>query len=390
MKITDNGISDVQGQAGFIEKLIQGWRTALGDDLDTSSYTPQRQIIDIEAEVLANLEDILIYINNGLNVDSARGSQLDSILNKYGFTRKQATKTTVICKITGISNTFIPTGSRVKDIDNNIFLNKAPITIPVSGTIETLFESENAGFLKIETNALNIIIDKITGWTSVNNEVAGISGSDIQTDFDYRRNYQKKVWKSSVGYVNSVWSNLDNLAGVNRAVVFENTQSDTKHIAPQGQFLNTAGTNTVPITGHSIYAFLYTNIARNNINDVIKDYKNLGCGTNGSESTLYPDGTTISHDLMDTVEIEINLVLSKKLGFSVSTIDEIKKNIVEYFEKSVNNIVYKDDLTTIIKQSSGFNIDSFALKIKGGADADKIEQPISKILTINNNDIGIV
>ena len=85
-RVTAQGIEPTTLQ-GYIEALEAAFRSALGSDLDLAPETPQSQLIGTLALTLAEAEEALVAVANGMSRSRALGVQLDDLGSLLGILR---------------------------------------------------------------------------------------------------------------------------------------------------------------------------------------------------------------------------------------------------------------------------------------------------------------
>jgi hypothetical protein len=73
-------------------------------------------------------------------------------------------------------NYIIPAGSQASTTDGYVFQTIADVSIPASGTLDVLFQALQTGPIPVQVGALDTIVTPVTGWTTVDNSVAGALG----------------------------------------------------------------------------------------------------------------------------------------------------------------------------------------------------------------------
>ena len=85
-RVTAEGIEPTTLQ-GYIDALEAAFRTALGADLDLAPETPQSQLIGVLALTLAEADEALVAVGNGMARSRALGAQLDDLGSLLGIPR---------------------------------------------------------------------------------------------------------------------------------------------------------------------------------------------------------------------------------------------------------------------------------------------------------------
>ncbi len=85
-RVTSQGIEPTTLQ-GYIDALEGAFRSALGSDLDLAPETPQSQLIGLLALTLAESDEALVAVANGMSRNRALGIQLDDLGSLLGIAR---------------------------------------------------------------------------------------------------------------------------------------------------------------------------------------------------------------------------------------------------------------------------------------------------------------
>ena len=85
-RVTAEGIDPTTLQ-GYIDALETAFRSALGPDLDLAPETPQSQLIGVLALTLAEADEALVAVGNGMARSRAIGVQLDDLGSLLGIPR---------------------------------------------------------------------------------------------------------------------------------------------------------------------------------------------------------------------------------------------------------------------------------------------------------------
>ncbi len=85
-RVTAEGIEPTTLQ-GYINALEAAFRSALGPDLDLAPETPQSQLIGVLALTLAEADEALVAVGNGMARSRALGVQLDDLGSLLGIPR---------------------------------------------------------------------------------------------------------------------------------------------------------------------------------------------------------------------------------------------------------------------------------------------------------------
>ena len=146
--------------------------------------------VSTELEIVyGQVEDIL---KNGF-AKTAEGEYLDNKVLEQGLTRKPATASTVMVKVTGTPNSSISVGDKVAS-DNLVFTVIENATIDESGFVYVTASCDTLGRIgNIPIGAINKFPVTLPGLVTVTNEEAATGGYDEETDDELRERYFEKV-----------------------------------------------------------------------------------------------------------------------------------------------------------------------------------------------------
>lgn len=266
-------------RANIVTKVQQAFKVSDSDPLlNLDPASPMGQVVDLlVAEIEAKNAEIA-YLSNMLNLSSARGVWLDALGSLYFIERKMSEPTTVTCEVTGISGTVVPYGSLVEDANGNKLrlLATEGITISADGTGSGQFSTVEHGAIVINSHSVTKIITVVAGWDTVDNESAGVTGRDRETDAEYLARIKISLANNAQGTIEAIRADVLALDGVIACTVLENITN---------QSITSYG---VQLTSHSIGVCVYGG----NDEDIAKAIykkKDAGCGTSGTDTVTYVD-----------------------------------------------------------------------------------------------------
>lgn len=192
------------------------YKEVFGNDLDTSSATPQGRLIEAETAARANMLEALAYICNQINPNEATGIYLDSLCALTGCERHEATRSSVLATLTGVAGTVIPANSEATTNDGTVFYLENEATIGENGTVDARFLSQQTGAIPCAAGELVNISTNITGWETITNPMSANLGSDIESDEELRARRRTTLYngRSLSGDVLAALSNIDNIESV--------------------------------------------------------------------------------------------------------------------------------------------------------------------------------
>lgn len=289
--------------SGFVPMLIGDieqaqsaamWAT-VDPNFDMSADQPIGQMASVQAQIGAQLWELLAVVYSGLNPNNAEGMILDGDCAYTGTLRLDPTYSTVIGTLVLAAGANIPVGATANvsgqplntwvllgpcDTTGNLLSGSAIISAG-GGTYLGLFQSTTTGPNIVNPGQLTVITAAITGWTSINN-VNGtlVIGTNVETDAALGNRRETELSSSGAGTNPSMQAALEKVQGVLKAYVFEN-DGDT-----------TDGNGVPP---HSVHALVYDGVVpaatNQTIAEAIWSNKASGGGTYGATSFTVTDST---------------------------------------------------------------------------------------------------
>lgn len=318
--------------------VIAEYKSNFGEDFVVDKGSVGSVLVTAETIARSRGQINVATVANQINPDIAGGIFLDAIWALTNGQRRQATITTVTATITGVSGTLIPSGSVAETSDGDRFVSIEDATIPVGGTIDVKFQSEQKGSVPCPAGSLETIADGgVLGWETITNTDAGVVGLETQSDAEARADRKLTLAVGAKAIPTAITSGLYALADVKSLVFRENYKSTIETI------------DGVVMNPHSIYICV-DGATDAEIAQTLYAYKTLGCGyNNGSgiakEVTIYPDDTPLIPYVAKfdrPNEIAIKIKITVRAGNS--TIDpttDIKQAIINYANSSIRTDGFK-------------------------------------------------
>ena len=151
---------------------------------------------DVEKPVSTELEAVYDQVESILKngfAKTAEGQYLDNKVLEQGLTRKPATASTVVVKVTGSPNSSVSVGDKVAS-DELIFTIIENATIDAGGFVYVTASCDTPGRIgNIPVGAINRFPVTLPGLVTVTNEEAATGGYDEETDDELRERYFEKV-----------------------------------------------------------------------------------------------------------------------------------------------------------------------------------------------------
>lgn len=306
-----------------MEKLIADYKSIHGEDVYLGEGTIDYQLLSIFARCLDDHSTALIESYNARNPDYATGDSLDILLGINGLRRLAATKSKVTLTLSGAASTVIPAGSQAIDNNGYLWTFDEGCTLDSNGAGSVTATCETAGNIVAPIGTIAGIYTPIVGWTSVNNAVAGLGGTNTETDDEARLRRSKSVAPQNNGVFDSIIRALFEVAGVSKVKLLVNESGSTD-------------ANGIP--GHSICALILGGDA-DSLAEALWKSKAPGVGTYGSTTKTYID----SHGNSNTVKFSRPTAVTVSVTVTITALDGYDEDRVK--SKIKNAIV--DDISAL-------------------------------------------
>lgn len=229
--ITDQGIAGLSLN-DYLTALQNGW-LSVDPKFNIDPDAPDGQLIGIQAEMFANLDEGLVEAYNSKDPDKATGEALTDIGKIHGIPRKAATSSIAPLLVRGTTGRTFAAGSIVRsNVDSNLsWIVTNPIVVGPDGTGTGFVTAATTGALNAAAGELTVIGTPTSGITSVTNLLAATPGQAEESDTDFRIRRSQVVAIGSVAQTDSIYSAIANIPGVTDLKVYENPEKTTD---PQG------------------------------------------------------------------------------------------------------------------------------------------------------------
>lgn len=344
--------------AEIVTGLNEDYREIYGSDIIIESNTPDGQKINIEAQLIKDMLDLIVATFNSFDPDQATGKALDqrvainNIQRRGGtYTQQQvqvtATKSLNLVGLDGVEPVDITDANIFTVADNagNKFYLNDSVSL-TSGVATLTFLADTIGAITTTPNTITNVVTVTQGISSVNNSSAALEvGIDEETDAALRIKRQQSTANGATGYLKSLLGVILNLDNVTEAKLFENT---------------TNATDADGIPAKSIWVIVEGGSAQD-IANAIYAQRSLGCGMKGTQTYEITEESgvilTIKYDR--PVAQNLHLRFDIKPTITGQTFDEtaIKNYIVTNKTYKINEAAETSDLTAkslaAINDSSG-------------------------------------
>lgn len=393
---SDIGLS-VPDEKDILDGRLSDLDSALGGGMSKSLTTPQGQIAMSETAIIADKNDQLLSIVNGINPDYAAGRFQDAIGRIYFIDRIAAQGTTVTATATGLVGTVIPSGSTVQDEAGYIYNSLAEAIITASGAVDIVFQNQTGGAIACPAGSLNTIYRAVTGWSGITNAAAGVPGNDVETraNFEYRR--KQSVALNAKGTPESIYAAVLDVAGVVDAYVWSNHSGSTVNI----------GSTNYPVPAHSVYIAAYGGSAQD-IAQAIYLKNQAGCGMVGNTSAVVTDtsrGTNINPKYtmrwntpaQTRTRFMVQLESSQSLPSDI--VDQVRSAIISAFNGNSDLVpkariaskVFAGGYYSVLNNidTASVNVLSVTVSLDGVNYASSVEYGVDQIPSLDASDISV-
>lgn len=203
------------------------FKTALGQDLVTTSNTPQGVLIVAEVLARSNVIDNNAALANQINPQLAGGVFLDAIWALTGGQRLAATRSVVPgVALAGLPGTVIPAGSQAAIADGTLFQSVSGVVLDGAGHGTVNFQALDAGPVAVNVGALTQIVTGVLGWDAVTNATAATLGRNQESDLAARQRRRETLSLQNVALPEAITSALYDTPNV-RSLSFRENVTDT-------------------------------------------------------------------------------------------------------------------------------------------------------------------
>ncbi|WP_058909743.1 baseplate J/gp47 family protein [Entomohabitans teleogrylli] len=303
----------VPDTADIKSDIEREFKSALGENMSTADDTPQGRLIAGETSARRAVAENNALLANQVNPDLATGIFLESICAWLGIERK-AESVSTIASVTlgGIPLVEIPTGSRARSVDGDLYMTTRTIVLDSAGRGKVDFVALETGALVCPVGGLTTIVDSVLGWETIHNDNAAIPGDAPQSDEALRLQRELRLAGQGTSTVEAQISNLYAVAGVKSLTFLENISHEYQTI------------EGVVMKPHSVWACVHggtdDDIAMSLLNN-----KTAGAGWNGkvSVSVTEPNASIPYTVLFDRpTEVPIRVEVSARQGQSTVSLKE--------------------------------------------------------------------
>jgi uncharacterized phage protein gp47/JayE len=349
--LDENGLT-IQSLTEIIAELEAGMKAIYGDDINVDADSPDGQMINLFSQACIDIREVIEDIYTSMDPDQASGVVLDQRVALNGIMRNGGTYTIAPVEITvdravsligldtlsdALEADFPANVYTVKDDAGTQFVLLDSVNIAAAGTDTYDFRAVNIGAVLVEVGTITTPVTVIAGVTTIANaSAASTQGVDEESDTALKIRRRKSTAISSIGYLDSIESNILALDGVTACVVDENVT-------------NITDANGTP--AHYIWVIVEGG-DDDEIAEAIYATKSSGSGMRGDTvvAVARPNSRTIdiSFDRPADENLHIRFNVVEKNGGVIDT-DNLASLIVENIIYNVGDSASGDDITAYVK-----------------------------------------
>jgi hypothetical protein len=264
--------------ADLRDEVVAEFRAIFGDDFVVDPETPEGMLIDVFVAIREAVARNNAKLANQINPDQAGGVFLDSLWKLTGGSRTSGTRSQVLATVAGVPGTFIPQGTRARTnvTDTATFRSAESATIPLGGSINVFFESEDIGAIPAATGTLTEIVDSVLGFDTITNAAAATPGTAVESDPASRNRRKTTLFRQSTSLLASVLSYVRTVTDVRDAQGRENVTSSSDTI--DGLLIDGNSIRIVVLGGDD-----------NDVAEALVARKSIGSGWSGGTTVPYTD-----------------------------------------------------------------------------------------------------
>lgn len=286
---------------------------------------------------------------NTVSYTSGTGATRDSIIAGIAAIISSS-HPTLTASVTGAGSTGMLYVKRVDEFSTVDFTSSANLAI---AKVIKIGEAQATvyGPIAADVNTVTNILTPVIGLDSATNIVAASLGRDIETDEELRNRFRNAKFERASNIIESLYSALINLDGVEEVVIYEN---------------DTSTTDSKGIPAHSFMPIVLGGLG-SEIALKIWENKPMGIQSFGdTQVTIYDSqgyAHVIGYQRPDPVPVYISMAITTEPNFPATGPDQIKSAIISYFDQNqgIGDDVVYSRLYTPINSVPNFQVDSLTI-----------------------------
>lgn len=260
--INQTGLT-VESKTNIIAFLVASYQYVYGSDINIESNSPDGQLIQIYAQSMSDMLELLLSTYNLSAVPTSFGTRLDQLIALNGIQRKQGTYTqaqvvvtaTIALTLSGQDQTAI-TPFTVADNAGNQYQLVTSHVFSAAGNATLTFQAVDIGQVETTANTITNIVTSTLGITTVNNPSTSSDsiGVNEETDSQLKVRQAQSFNLAATGPSDSMESSLRNIPDVTDAIVVENNTDGSVNSIPAYTVWPIVNGGTSLEIGQAIYA----------------------------------------------------------------------------------------------------------------------------------------
>ena len=383
----------------ILDDLIASYKSIFGDDVYIGEETKDYQLLSVFAKCLDDYAALLVDVYNSRNPNYAEGDSLDLLLPLVSMKRRQATKSTVVLKLTGTPNAVLSEGLIAIDEAGYLWNLDSGVTLNSGGIAEVGATCDVAGAIAAPIGSINKIYTPYMGWEAVTNEAAADVGLNTETDDELRLRRKQSVNLQNNGSYDAIVRSLLNLDVNGDVVTFVNVLVN-----------DTGSTDANGIPAHRVCCVVdglddYDDV----VAEAIWKAKAPGIGTYGgpagdySKAITYVDeyghANVVNFARPYKSEVMVVVNLNTTVAYDEDRVEPmIKQAIVDAINKlGIGNpwgvtTAYRDVYNAFAGEMCPFVVSSITGKTSSMGSASSVEVPVTfnEMLIADISDVTIV
>ncbi len=348
--LDENGLT-IDTLQEVIIKFEEGYKDIYGNDIILDSNSPDGQVINIYAQAIRDVLELLQQVYTGFDLQQAIGVILDQRITTLSIQRQGATFTQQQVEITtdrsltlegldAAANDPDGIGYTVADNAGTQFILLDTFNAPGAGVHNLTFRAKDLGSITTLPNTVTNPVTVVLGVTLINNPTGVLElGLDGELDSTLKLRATKSTANKSKGFIDGLTGLLLNITGVTDARVFEN-------------FSNIIDADGIP--AHSIWAIVEGG-ANTDIGDTIYATKNAGAGMKGVTTvditTVNGSVFTARFDRPQSKELFIRFDIQETVLAQIFDENAIKQFIVDNLTFAIGASAETSTITTVAQDA---------------------------------------
>lgn len=327
--LTEAGFTAPRG-ADFLALIRTAYEERTGLTPDWTTDTFLGTITAIMAEQLGGLAELPQVLYDSIDLSAATGIMLDNLSLLVGVRRKEATYSVATVTCTGTAGTIITEGVVVEGggpLGKSRWASTETATIGGGGTVDILFQAQDAGAVEAAEDELTTIVTVRSGWTSATNAAPATPGTARESNADLRKRRQASLQTAGSRSLNALRANVLAVDGIQACVVLDNVLRVAATV--QGVDLEA---NSLAVV---VYPDVLTDAQATALSEVIYAHTPAGIKSCGDETATVTGLDRQPHPVAwffaTTVAVAIAVEVDLTEGYQLDDVEEpIQEAVADY------------------------------------------------------------